>query len=285
VIALLRGADNDARSHLNQTLELLEGLPADLPPFFSAITPGWFWELGPMGRPRMPFVETVLLYRRVGPEQAAAYTLSSLGHAVRLGGDPARARTLVERSVGAFHRLGDQHGEGVALSHLANLHRLAGELGEAGELLGRSLEIRRRLGDRRGVGLTVVNQGLVAAAAGDLGQADRLLREAALLFEETEDGPGRWGALLNLGLVLLDAGEEDRARRVLRRWRQLDLITWCFRPRAWTLLALAGLERRGGDQTAAEQCLEEARRRFVALADAPGLAYLAGHAEPLLRGR
>jgi tetratricopeptide (TPR) repeat protein len=203
---------------------------------------------------------------------------------VRLGGDPARARTLVERSVGAFHRLGDLHGEAVALSHLANLHRVAGELARAGELLGRSLEIRRRLGDRRGVGLTVVNQGLVAAAAGNLGQADRLLREATLVFEETEDGPGRWGALLNLGLVLLDAGEDERALRVLRNWRQLDLITWCFRPRAWTLLALAALERRAGDQTAAEQCLEEARRRFVALADSPGLAYVASHAEPLQRG-
>ena len=144
----------------------------------------------------MPFTETVLLYRRVGPGQAAAYTLSNLAYAVRLAGDPARARTLVEQSLGAFQRLGDLHGEGLALCHLANLHRLAGELSEAGELLGRSLEIRRRLGDRRGVGLTLVNQGLVAAAAGNLGQADRLLREAFLLFEEMEDGPGRWGALL-----------------------------------------------------------------------------------------
>jgi predicted ATPase/DNA-binding SARP family transcriptional activator len=284
VIALLRGADADARIHLSETLDLLERLPADLPPFFSAVTPGWFWELGPRGQPRMPFAETVLLYRRVGPEQAAAHTLSSLAHAVRLGGEPGRARTLVERSVGAFHRLGDLHGEGVALSHLANLRRLAGELAEAGRLLGRSLEIRRRLGDRREVGVTVVNQALVAAAAGDLGQADRLLREASLVFEETEDGPGRWGALLNLGLVLLDAGEDDRARRVLRQWRELDLIQLCFRPRAWTLLALAALERRAGDPAAAADCLDEARRRFLALGDRAGLAYLAANAKPLLSG-
>jgi hypothetical protein len=76
----------------------------------------------------------------------------------------------------------------------------------------------------------------------------------------------------------------EAARRVLRNWRQLDLITWCFRPRAWTLLALAALEQRAGDQTTAEQCLEEARRRFVALDDSPGLACLASHAEPSLRG-
>ena len=285
VIALVRGAAQDAETYLSETLGLLDRLPADLPPLFSAVTPGWFWELGPGGQPRMPFTETVLLYRRVGPGQAAAYTLSNLAYAARLDADPARARTLVEQSLSAFDRLGDLHGEGLALCHLANLHRHAGKLSEAGELLGRSLEIRRRLGDRRGVGLTIVNQGLLAAAAGNLGQADRLLREAFLLFEEMEDGPGRWGALLDLGLVLLDAGEDDRARRVLRQWRELPVIAWNFRPRAWTLLNLAALERRAGDQTTAADCVNEARRRFVALADAPGLSYLTSHAEPLLSER
>jgi tetratricopeptide (TPR) repeat protein len=131
----------------------------------------------------------------------------------------------------------------------------------------------------------VVNQGLVAAAMGDLGKADRLLREAFLLFEEMEDGPGRWGALLDLGLVLLDAGERDRARRVLRHWRELPLIPWSFRPRAWTLLTLAELERGAGDQARAEDCMDEARRRFIALGDTAGLAFLAGPAKPLLSGR
>jgi predicted ATPase/DNA-binding SARP family transcriptional activator len=284
VIALLRGAIEDAEACFTETLDLVDSLPADLPPFYSAVTPGWYWEPGRDGRPRMPFTETVLLYRRVGAPQAAAYTLSNLAHAARQGGDLARARTLVEQSVTAFHRLGDLHGEGLALCHLANLHRQTGELSEAGELLDRSLEMRRRLGDRRGVGVTVVNQGLVAAAAGDLGRADRLLREAYLLFEEMEDGPGCWGALLDLGLVLLDAGEDERARRVLRQWRELQLIPWTFRTRAWSLLALAALEERSGEVDAAVRCVNEARARFVALGDQPGLAYLSGHAEPLLRG-
>jgi hypothetical protein len=131
----------------------------------------------------------------------------------------------------------------------------------------------------------VVNQGLVAAAAGDLEQADRLLREALLLFDEMEDGPGRWGALLDLGLVLLEAGDDDRARRVLREWRELPLVPWAFRSRAWSLLALAALEQRSGDEIAAGRCLDEARRLFVVLADAPGLAYLASHAEQPLSGR
>jgi predicted ATPase/DNA-binding SARP family transcriptional activator len=275
VIALMRGAAQDAETYLSETLSLLDQLPADLPPQFSAVTPGCFWEYGPGGQPRMPFTETILLYRRVGPGQAAAYTLSNLAYAAHLEGDSARARTLVEQGLSAFDRLGDLHGKGLALCHLANLHRQAGELSEAGELLGRSLEIRRLLGDRRGVGLTIVNQGLLTAAAGDLGRADRLLREAFLLFEEMEDGPGRWGALLDLGLVLLDAGEDDRARRVLRQWREPPVIPWSFRPRAWTLLALAELERRAGDEATAADCVEEARGRFVALDDMTGLSFLA----------
>jgi predicted ATPase/DNA-binding SARP family transcriptional activator len=285
VICLLRSGASEAGTYLSDTLALLDRLPADLPPKFSVVTPGWFWEIGPDGQPRMPFTETVLVYQRVGADQASAYTLSNLAYAARLGGDPVQARKLVSQSVADFQRLHDLHGEGLALCHLANLHRLAGELPEAGELLERSLGIRRRLGDRRGVGVTVVNQGLVAAAAGDLGRADRLLREAFLLFEEMEDGPGRWGALLDLGLVLIDAGEQDRARRVLRQWRELPLIPLCFRPRAWTMLALAALERRAGDEATAADCLEEARRRFVALDDLTGLAFLADHAKPPLRER
>jgi hypothetical protein len=71
---------------------------------------------------------------------------------------------------------------------------------------------------------------------------------------------------------------------VLRQWRELPLVPWSFRPRAWTLLALAVLERRAGDLTAAARRVDEARRRFVALGDLAGLAYLSSHAEPLLRG-
>jgi predicted ATPase/DNA-binding SARP family transcriptional activator len=285
VIAASRGASEQAEEYFAETLGLLERLPADLPPFFPAVTPGWFWELGRGGQPRMPLTETVLLYRRVGAGQAAAYTSSNLAYAVRLGGDPARARTLLEESVSAFHRHGDLHGEGLALCHLANVHRLAGELAEAGELLDRSLAIRRGLGDRRAVGVTILNQGLVAAAKGDLGQADRLHREASLLFDGMEDGPGRWAALLNLGLVLLDAGEDNRARRVLRHWRELPVVPCGSRPRAWALLALAALERRAGDETVASHCLDEARRRFVTLGDLSGLTFLAGRAKALLSGR
>jgi hypothetical protein len=48
---------------------------------------------------------------------------------------------------------------------------------------------------------------------------------------------------------------------------------------------MAALERRAGDEATAADCLEEARRRFVALDDAAGLSFLAGHAKPTLRGR
>ncbi|HJY96755.1 MAG TPA: tetratricopeptide repeat protein, partial [Streptosporangiaceae bacterium] len=285
VIAVSRGAGAQAEEHFEHVLGLLEGLTPDLPPFFFVVTPGHFWETGPGGLPRLPFTETVLLFRRAGTEQATAYTLSNLSYAVSLAGDPARGRRLLEDSVSAFHRRGDQHGTALALCRLANVHRIAGELDEAAELLERSMTIRRSLGDRRGVGVTVINQGLVAAAAGDLGRADRLLREALLLFDDMEDEPARWGTLLDLGLILVDAGEHERARRVLRQWRDLPPIAWTFRPRAWALLTLAALERRCGDEVTAARCLDEARRGFLALADEPGLAYLDSHAEPLLSER
>jgi predicted ATPase/DNA-binding SARP family transcriptional activator len=285
VIAVSRGDCRQAEEHFEQVLGLLEGLGSGLPPFFSVVTPGFFWEIGPGGLPRLPFTETVLLFRRVGTEQATAYTLSSLSYAVSLAGDPARGRRLLEESVSAFDRHGDQHGAALALCRLANVHRIAGELDEAAGLLQRSMEIRSNLGDRRGIGVTILNQGLVAAAGGDLSRADQLLREALLLFDDMDDGPGHLGTLLDLGLILLDAGEHERARRVMQQWRDLPPISWTFRPRAWALLALAGLERRYGDEAAAVRCRDEARRSFLALADEPGLAYLDSHPEPLLSER
>jgi tetratricopeptide (TPR) repeat protein len=203
---------------------------------------------------------------------------------VSLGGDPARARRLLEDSLGAFTRRGDLHGEALVLCRLANVHRIAGQLPEATELLGRSLKIRRGLGDRRAIGMSMMNQGLLAAAAGELEEADRMLRETLLLFDEMEDGPGRVGSLLDLGLVLLDAGEHERARRVLRQWQNLP-PAWTFRPRAWALLSLAALERECGDEGAAARCVDEARRGFLALADETGLAYLASHPQPVLSQR
>ena len=83
----------------------------------------------------MPFTETVLVYRRVGARPGGGLHLVQPGVRGAPGGDPARARKLVEQSVADFQRLDDLHGEGLALCHLANLHRLAGELPEAGELL------------------------------------------------------------------------------------------------------------------------------------------------------
>jgi predicted ATPase/DNA-binding SARP family transcriptional activator/tetratricopeptide (TPR) repeat protein len=274
VMALSRGAGPEGEEYLTETLEALEHLPADLPPFFAAVTPGFSWELGPNGQPRMLLTETVLLYRRVGTEQARPYTLSNLSYAARLQGDLPRARRLLEDSVSAFTRVGDLHGTSLALCHLANVHRLAGELAQAADLLDRSLSIRRSLGDRRGVGITLLNQGVLAAAGADVERGDHLIREALLLFEETEDGPGIWGGLLDLGVVLVDAGEDDRARRVLRQWRDRPHPPWSFRAEAWTLLALATVERRSGDPTAAASYWGEASRRFVALGDAAGLAYL-----------
>ena len=61
---------------------------------------------------------------------------------------------------------------------------------------------------------------------------------------------------------------------MLRQWREQPLLHCCFRPQAWTLLALAELERRAGAEAAAVDCLDEARRRFAALGDRAGLAWV-----------
>jgi tetratricopeptide (TPR) repeat protein len=277
VIALCRGRGAEAVDCFTRTLALLARLPPDLPPFFAVVAPCWSLEVDARGEHRMLFEETSLLFRRVGRDQAAAYTTSNLAYAVGLDGHQVEPRDLVQDSLATFRRLADPHGETLALCHLANIDRRLGDLAGAGALLERALDIRSSVGDRRGIGVVVSNQALVAAAAGDLRRADRLLRTATVLFEESDDGPGARGARHNLGMVLLAAGDRSGAREALSRsWSDRPDILVYERPMAWALVALAGLERDRGDDRAAALHLREAKRRFTALGDVHGLAHVSG---------
>ncbi len=275
VIALARGDDAQAERHFAAVLGLLDRVPADLPPFFSALTPGFYFEPARGGPPRLPFTETVLLFRRVGRRQAVAYTLANLSYAASLAGDPSRALRLLEDSLSGFAARGrsTRPGPGAEPSGRRPPRRRQGRHGHsaARRQPGDPPRPRRppvdrddgdqsgpggRRGRRPGEGRPAASRGS-AAVRGDRGRT------------------GRWGALLDLGLVLLDAGDYERARRVLREWQGLP-PAWTFRPRAWALLSLAAAERRCGDDDAAVRCLDEARQAFLALADSPGLAYLNG---------
>jgi tetratricopeptide (TPR) repeat protein len=262
-------------AYFTQTLDLLARLPPELPPFFAVVAPCWSLEVDARGEHRILFEETSLFFRRVGSEQAAAYTTSNLAYAVGLAGHRVEPRDLVQDSLDTFHRLADLHGETLALCHLANIDRRLGDLAGAGALLERALDIRSRIGDQRGIGVVVSNQALVAAAEGDLQHADRLLRTATVLFQETDDGPGMCGARHNLGMVLLDAGDHAGASEALSRsWSDRPDALIFDRPMAWALVALAALAREHGDDRAAARHLREARHLFCALGDVHGVEHL-----------
>jgi len=235
------------------------------------VTPAWSLEVDARGEHRILFEETSLFFRRVGSEQAAAYTTSNLAWRA-IGVEP---RDLVLESLATFRRLGDLHWESLVLCHLANIDRRLGDLAGACALLERALDIRSRIGDQRGVGVVVSNQALVAAAAGDLQHADRLLRTATVLFQETDDGPGTRGARHNLGMVLLDAGDHTGASEALSHsWSDHPDILVFERPMGWALVTLAALAREHGDDRAAARRLREARRLFCALGDVHGVEHL-----------
>ena len=123
--------------------------------------------------------------------------------------------------------------------------------------------------------------GLVAAAGANLGQADRLLREAFCVRGEEEDRTlgtlGNWPCSLDAVCERIGRG----GCSAMARAAAVPSVSTA----GLDLLGLAALERRAGDEAAAADCVEEARRRFVALDDLTGLAFLADHAKPPLRGR
>jgi hypothetical protein len=97
--------------------------------------------------------------------------------------DLARARTLLEDSIGRLRALGDLVGAADALNNLANAPLVAGETINAAELGTEALALQRDVGNKLGIAFALHTLGYVALRDGDLELAVARFEECLALFQ------------------------------------------------------------------------------------------------------
>jgi tetratricopeptide (TPR) repeat protein len=270
MLAAGRGQLAEARQVFGRVASGLHRIDPTAPPFFTPVMLGFVVEVDDNG-PRVFFEETVLLGRRVGAEQAAAYVLANLAYIARLAGELDEAQQLLEQAARSFTAVGDLDGEALVHNHLGCLARTRGEYDVGRAAFERALHLRHAIGDRRATGLTLANLGVLTAAEGDIEGGRLLLRQALADFREIEDAPGIVGMTLNLAGVHAAAGAFDEVVQILPDALEASVnVAGNHRATAWAFAMLADAYDRVGDTPAAEQARREAGARFAALGAVDG---------------
>lgn len=273
VVALNRGELTAARTLFLGALDTVRRVPARSAPRFHALTLAWIVDQ----RGEIPLMfgeETLLLGRRVGAEQAAGHIQLARALTERLCGDLDAALRLIDAAQAAFAQVGDQYGSAYAAAQKGHTLRWAGAYDAAEDSLAHSEAIRRELRDQRSVAMALAGRAAVAAAAGHAPLARSRGLEAVQMMQRSGDTPGVALTSCNLAIDELLLGEFAAALEWLRPCLELPDIPGGHRAFAWMRLLQAHLLSGVGDQQAASDAADVARRLFSDLGEQAGLAAL-----------
>jgi predicted ATPase len=226
------------------------------------------------GRPglRVVFEDSLQPFVELSCDAAVSYVLVNQAGIVRARGDLVRARALLDESAARFEDSGDEAGTAAVLVRRAYLELAEGAHAAARGALEAALELRRGQGDRRGLGLVLAGLGLIDTTTGEYESAERHLAEAREMFRRAGD---RWGLASTLWRTADLAFARDRlddAEDALGEARAVLGVTGRERWIANTLAGLAEVAVLRGDVQRARALLADARDRYAARDDAPGVA-------------
>ena len=270
ILALGRGETEAARSYFEWSLEALERVPAEAPPFFIAMSLGW--AVDERRDPPLPFAEeTVLFGRRVGAEQAAGYVRLALALTERLAGDLDVAFSLIDDALARFRKLDDRYGEAYALSQRGHTLRWIAQYEDADRFLQGSEALRRDLRDRRALAISLSGRALNAAAAGSINQARTLARDSVAMMEESGDIAGISVTSVNLAVAELLLADLPTALNWLDRALAVFPIPGGHRSLGWLYFLRAHVLRELGDPDGSTKSAAEAQAMFTRLGEQRGL--------------
>ena len=222
-----------------------------------------------------------------------ARLLTAEGSLARLGGEFARAATVLEAGAALYRALWDAEGLAWALSHLGLVTQWLGDLDRGVEQLEESLALRRQLGNPRDVARSLFNLAIAEDFRRAYARADAVYAEALALYRQIGDTwsmgrvQGYWAK------VALVQGDVDRAAALCEQGESLSREagdTWGV---ALALAGRGGVAAARGDRRGAMVLLKESLvlfrdvgsrdRMAECLQDLASLACSSGHAEQAAR--
>jgi tetratricopeptide (TPR) repeat protein len=209
------------------------------------------WFQGELRRGNALLEESLTLFRDLGDDAGAAFTLLVLGRIAVSQGDRKRGALLVEESLASFRQQGNEWGIARALIVLGDVALFEDEVARATANFQRSLKISRDLEDAEGIALSLLYLGRAAHMQGEVARSETLLKESLEVFRESGDSRGVAEALLELGRVTRAQGDSMRALALCRESlvlsQKLDNKAYI----AFCLAALAGVIQTTGDSARA----------------------------------
>ena len=208
------------------------------------------------------FEECVALSREAGDEPSIAQSLSNMAHAVKEGGDPARAKALCEQALAMLARHpGLLSIAGWVQSRLGDLECELGDAAAASGWYERALTSFERLGDRAGLARTRIDFAGLMCHEGQPQRARVLLGEALTSFRDMGNKRGLARALDGFATI---AARHDQPQRAL-----------CLAGAADAIRHTIGAVVYGADRATFGRELDQARK---ALGDAALAAEMEGWA-------
>ncbi|HKC27445.1 MAG TPA: hypothetical protein VKB75_05490, partial [Jatrophihabitans sp.] len=267
---LSAGAHDAARLRFEAARSRLGHAPADLPPYFVAMTLAWTVD----ERSNPPLLlgeDTFLLGRRIGVEQASGHVAIALALAQRLAGHIDAALELIDDARARFDALDDGYGQAYAAAQRGHTLCWARDYEAGDACLAESERLRRALRDQRSVAMSLGGRALAAAWMGAGDQARRRGLEAVQMMERSGDCAGIALTCTDLGTAELILGDPHAALPWLGRAAELYELPGGQRAYGWTRLIQGHLLADLGAHEEAEAAWAVAAAGFARLGEQQGL--------------
>ncbi len=247
----VREHHNEARMWLESALERGSGATAAARAKVLVGAGRLAWFQGELRRGNVLLEESLALYRDLGDDAGAAFTLLVLGRIAVSQGDRKRGATLVEESLAMFRQQGNMWGNARALIVLGDVALFEDDVDGATSKFQKSLGISHDLEDAEGIALSLLYLGRAAHLRGDYARSDALLGESLMVFKESGDSRGVAEVFLELGRVARAQGNDARALGLCRESLILSRKLANKSQIASCLTMLAGVVQAAGDPTRA----------------------------------
>lgn len=202
--------------------------------------------------------ESLALFQELGDQPGVAFSLSLLGAAYWIRGNPTKGRSLIEKALVLFREIDDKDQIAWSLYLLALFDGIQGEYTRAYSLFEESLALHRGMQHKRGIAFSLIHMAqMLFVSQGDQAVIRSLLEEGFALSRELDDKDSIAYSYSLQGRIAFSQDDTATARTLLEKSVGLYREVGSLHGIAESLSLLAQVMASQGDYTAAYALYEE----------------------------